>query len=40
MTTGMGSGMGSSGQSGPRVDGGGSDKSRPGGQGVSRKPPE
>jgi hypothetical protein len=35
MTTGMGSGS-----SGPRMDGGGVDKSRPGGQGVSRKPAE
>jgi hypothetical protein len=33
--------MGSStGPSGPRMDGGGVDKSRPGGQGVSRKPAE
>jgi hypothetical protein len=33
--------MGSSaGASGPRMDGGGVDKSRPGGQGVSRKPGE
>lgn len=30
----------SSGPSGPRMDGGGTDKSRPGGQGVSRKPGE
>jgi len=37
MTTGMGS---STGPSGPRMDGGGVDKSRPGGQGVSRKPAE
>jgi hypothetical protein len=37
MTTGMGS---STGPSGPRMDGGGTDKSRPGGQGVSRKPAE
>jgi hypothetical protein len=34
-TTGMGSGP-----SGPRMDGDGVDKSRPGGQGVSRKPAE
>jgi hypothetical protein len=33
MTTGMGSGP-----SGPRTDGGGMDKSRAGGMGVSRKP--
>jgi hypothetical protein len=33
--------MGSStGPSGPSLDGGGVDKSRPGGQGVSRKPAE
>jgi hypothetical protein len=33
--------MGSStGPSGPRMDGGGVDKSRPGGQGVNRKPAE
>ena len=35
---GMPTGMGSSGPSGPSMDGGGTDKSRPGGQGVSRKP--
>jgi hypothetical protein len=32
-------GMTPSGPSGPRLDGGGRDESRPGGQGVSRKPP-
>lgn len=37
---GMTTGMGSSGPSGPRTDGGGTDMSRPGGKGVSRKPPE
>jgi hypothetical protein len=37
MTMGMGS---STGPSGPRMDGGGIDKSRVGGQGVSRKPAE
>jgi hypothetical protein len=37
MTMGMGS---STGPSGPRMDGGGVDKSRVGGQGVSRKPAE
>jgi hypothetical protein len=37
---GMTMGMGSSGPSGPSKDGGGVDKSRPGGQGVSRKPAE
>jgi len=36
---GMTTGMGSSGPSGPRMDGGGVDKSRAGGQGVSRKAP-
>jgi hypothetical protein len=30
--------VGSSGPSGPRMDGGGVDTSRPGGRGVSRKP--
>jgi hypothetical protein len=33
-------GMSRSGPSGPSLDGGGVDKSRPGGQGVSRKPAE
>jgi hypothetical protein len=35
---GMTTGMAPSGPSGPRTDGGGTDKSRAGGQGVSRKP--
>jgi hypothetical protein len=38
--SGMTTGMSRSGPSGPSLDGGGVDKSRPGGQGVSRKPPE
>lgn len=37
-THGMTTGMAPSGSSGPRTDGGGTDKSRAGGQGVSRKP--
>ena len=37
---GMTTGMARSGPSGPSLDGGGVDKSRPGGQGVSRKPAE
>lgn len=37
-TPGMTTGMARSGPSGPSLDGGGVDKSRPGGQGVSRKP--
>jgi hypothetical protein len=36
-TSGMTTGMARSGPSGPSLDGGGVDKSRPGGQGVSRK---
>jgi hypothetical protein len=39
-TSGMTTGMARSGPSGPSLDGGGVDKSRPGGQGVSRKPAE
>ena len=35
---GMTTGIAPSGPSGPRMEGGGTDKSRPGGQGVSRKP--
>ena len=37
---GMTTGMDSSGPSGPRMEAGGIDKSRPGGKGVSRKPAE
>jgi hypothetical protein len=40
MHNGMTIGMARSGPSGPSLDGGGVDKSRPGGQGVSRKPAE
>jgi hypothetical protein len=40
MHSGMTIGMARSGPSGPSLDGGGVDKSRPGGQGVGRKPAE
>jgi hypothetical protein len=37
---GMTTGMAPAGPSGPRLDGGGVDESRPGGRGVSRKAPD
>ena len=40
MHSGVTTGMARSGPSGPSLDGGGVDKSRPGGQGVSRNPAE